>query len=116
MTSSIHFFSPAVYGLVLAGATWTSGNRTRQEAHGQRGGMPAAGGQAAEESLLRRRFVEMEGLGIVLLGELLDLFGAHGERARRAQYLAGLEVIEVVEGGHCVSIPGLHAATCLLSS
>ncbi|MBN9176013.1 MAG: prenyltransferase [Microbacterium sp.] len=23
MTSSIHFFSPAVYGLVLAGATWT---------------------------------------------------------------------------------------------
>lgn len=24
MTSSIHFFSPAVYGLVLAGATWTA--------------------------------------------------------------------------------------------
>jgi 4-hydroxybenzoate polyprenyltransferase len=23
LTSSIHFFSPAVYGLVLAGATWT---------------------------------------------------------------------------------------------
>jgi 4-hydroxybenzoate polyprenyltransferase len=23
VTSSIHFFSPAVYGLVLAGATWT---------------------------------------------------------------------------------------------
>ena len=64
-----------------------------QQAHGQRGGMPATGGQAAEEGLLCSSVVKVEGLGIVLLGELLDLFGAHGERARREKYLAGLEVI-----------------------
>ncbi|KAF1852500.1 hypothetical protein Lal_00037233 [Lupinus albus] len=69
-----------------------------QQAHGQRGSMPAAGGQSAEEGLLCCRFVEVEGLGVVLLGELLDLFGAHGERTRRAEHLAGLEVVEASYG------------------
>ena len=41
------------------------------EAHGQRGRVPAAGGQSAERRFLRRIFVEMIGLRIELLARMI---------------------------------------------
>src|SRR5713101_7977475 len=44
-----------------------------QEPHGDRGGVPTAGCQSAEERVARRRLVEMEGLWIEGGGKGLDL-------------------------------------------
>src|SRR5712664_3843566 len=44
-----------------------------QEPHGDRGGVPTAGCQSAEERVARRRLIEMEGLWIEGGGKGLDL-------------------------------------------
>lgn len=50
-----------------------------QQVYGQCGGMLVVGGQVVEEGLLCSSVVEVEGLGIVLLGKLFDFFGVYGE-------------------------------------
>src|SRR6185312_3752490 len=49
--------------------------------HGDGGGVPAAGRQAAKETVLRRFRVGVEGLRIIIARESLDRFGGHGRRA-----------------------------------
>ena len=59
-----------------AGAYEPAGERRAafdHELHGDRRRVPAAGGEAAEHRVFRRRLVEMEGLRIELPGEGLDL-------------------------------------------
>src|SRR6185437_3822339 len=49
-----------------------------QQRHGDAGGVPAAGGQAAEKTGLGRHFVGVEGLGVEACGKALDLVRRHG--------------------------------------
>ena len=55
--------------------------------------MPAARGKSAEESLLRRLLVEMEGLRIEFSREGLDLVGVN-HVGRRREALAGRDVVK----------------------
>src|SRR5438552_18010906 len=64
------------------------------EAHRERGGVPAARRESLEERAARRRFVEMIGLRIVLLRERLDGIGVDGDAAAGSVRLAGSEIFE----------------------
>ena len=54
VTSSIHFFSPAVYGLVLAGATWLAASRHADAITAVRRAHSRHGGEGALYVTLRR--------------------------------------------------------------
>src|SRR5271156_2189520 len=57
--------------------------------------MPAGRDQAAEDGLLRRRLIDVEGLRIVLSGEVDDFFLADVTRTT-LKHLADLEILEVI--------------------
>ena len=61
--------------------------------------MPAAGGQPLENARLRRRRIEMEGLRIVLAGEVDD-FALRHEINIRAETLASGDIFKIA-GRHC---------------
>src|SRR5262249_54270425 len=66
-----------------------------QEPHRERGGVPAARGEALEDRGARGRFVQMERLRIELCGEGLDLLYIDGEAAR-SEGLANRVIFEVL--------------------
>ena len=88
-------FRPA--HLFGAGADHAAGDSEGEhaEAHDDGGGEPSGGGEAVEEGAFAGGFVEVEGLGVVLLAELLDLGGGDGVAADRIEFLADVEVLEV---------------------
>ena len=65
------------------------------EAHDDGCGEPAGGGEAFEEGAFAGGLVEVEGLRVVLLAELLDLFGGDLGAAEGVNLLAYVEVFEV---------------------
>src|SRR4029453_866998 len=65
-----------------------------QEAHGDRGGVPAAGRQSRKQRALRPLVVEVEGLRIELAGERLDL-GRVDDMGRAREPLPDGEVLEI---------------------
>ena len=71
------------------------GDRLHAQAHYDGGGEPAGGGEALEEGIFAGGLVEMEGLRIVLLSELLDLFGSHLGLAKRVEPLTDIKIFEV---------------------
>ena len=73
----------------------------------------AGGGQSVEEGAFAGRFVEMEGLGVVLLAEFLDLLRGHGVGADGIEMLANLEVLEVkLLVGHRQMSPDFQCMGC----
>ena len=64
-----------------------------QELHRDRGGVPAARRETAEQRADRGPFIEMERLGIEFGGKALDAFGLDAD-ATGAKGLSGLEVFE----------------------
>jgi hypothetical protein len=69
----------------LPTATWTV-----SQAHGRRGGVPAAGSEPAEDRGARRGVVEMERPGIELGGEGLDAVRVDAKRARPERLADGV--------------------------
>src|SRR5580692_10054409 len=65
------------------------------KAHGQRGGVPAAGREPGERRFLCRSLVEMKGLRVIAGGEFLDLGGADSEPVR-GEFLTDREVLEIL--------------------
>ncbi len=80
-----------------AGADHAASDRDglHAEAHDDGGGEPAGGGEAFEEGVFAGGLVEVEGLRIVLLAELLDLFGGDLGLPSEWNLLADVEVFEV---------------------
>lgn len=84
---------------LTAGTDDTTGNgRTacHQEAHGDGGRVPAAGGKPTEQRRLGGFVVQVKRLRIVLPGEVLDLLGCE-DVALAHESLAHGKIIEVVE-------------------
>ena len=70
--------------------------------------MPTARREAAEESVLRRLLVEMEGLGIEFFREGLDLIGVDAV-GRRGETLTRRHVVESETACDCIAhdrLPG----------
>src|SRR5690606_14501614 len=74
--------------------------RVGEQTQGERACMPATGGQSAQEAAAAGLLVEVEGKGVELAGEALDVVGGHGDRAER-KGLAEPQVLEVKPGGNC---------------
>ena len=72
-----------------------------QKAHGERQRLPAAAHQLAEHRAARRGFVQVHGLGVVLLRKGADHLARHGAGVR-LDAVAGLEVFQIARlgGGH----------------
>jgi hypothetical protein len=88
--------------LLGAGADHAAARRgwRAREAHDDGCGEPSGGGQAVEEGAFAGGLVEVEGLRIVLLAELLDLRGGHLVGANGVESLADVKVLEVKLLGH----------------
>src|ERR1035437_1101827 len=92
--------------LFSAGADHAAGDLDGQhaEAHHDGGGEPSGGGEAIEEGAFAGSFVEVEGLRVILLAELLDLCGGHRVTADGVEFLADVKVLEVKLLGHGVRL------------
>jgi hypothetical protein len=65
-----------------------------QERHGDCGGMPSAGNQAVKEGVARGILIQMEGLGVELARERLDLLAIKPVLAT-PKALAGREIFKI---------------------
>src|SRR6185437_629555 len=76
-----------------AGADHASGygNVLHTEAHDDSSGEPSGGSEALEEGAFTGSFVEVKGLGIVLLAELFDLFCGYLGSADGVEFLTDVE-------------------------
>ena len=70
-------------------------DRFNAQPHDDGGGEPAGGGEALEEGAFASGFIEVKGLRVVLLAELLDLLGGDLGGAGGVKELADVEVFEV---------------------
>src|SRR6185369_13280727 len=69
-----------------------------QHAHGQRSGVPAAGGKRAEQGPRRAFLAQVKRLRVELCGETLDLFGIDEMRGA-GEALTDVQIFEIETHG-----------------